>query len=212
MNWSMNWHVFKFRRIGTLLATIGAAASVTGCGRALLFAESDGVNFAIRANAASSPPLEVNFGLNRTIATVVPPNKQSSDGKATGDAVNMFAGFQVDAGLEGQKIDADVKIASQFASGRAATAVGHDPQVVAKITKIGPPTVLTFGDDGNTALLQAYLNKPGTTTIDPDHRQQILAAMKSAAGIEGISVTSFIFAKEYAAGRRLVVAALKLNE
>ena len=39
-----------------------------------------------------------------------------------------------------------------------------------------------------------------------------MAAMKSAAGVEGVSVTSFIFAKEYAAGRRLVVAALKLNE
>ena len=37
----------------------------------------------------------------------------------------MFAGFQIDAGVEAQKVDADVKIASQFASGKAATAVAR---------------------------------------------------------------------------------------
>jgi hypothetical protein len=151
----------------------------------------------------------VNFGLNRTIATVVPPNKQTPNRQATGDAVNMFAGFQVDAGVEAQKVGAEVKIDTQFASGGAATAVANDPKVVAKITNI---STLTFGDDANSALLQGFLFKPGTTTIDPDHRQQILAAMKGAAGIENVSVTSFVFAKEYAAGRRLVVAALKLSE
>jgi hypothetical protein len=179
-----------------------------------MFAESDGVNFAIRANAASSPPFEVNFGLNRTVATVVPPNKQSSDGRATGDAVNMFAGFQIDAGgVEVQKIGADVKIATQFASGRAATEVAENPQVVAKITKMGPITVsnFTFGPDANSTLLQAFLLKADKKTIDPDHHKQILAAMKNAAGVEGVSVATFMSAGDFAAERRLVVAALKLN-
>jgi hypothetical protein len=210
----MSWYALKPRQIGILLASIGAATSVAGCGRTLMFAESDGVNFAIRANAASSPPFEVNFGLNRTVATVVPPNKQSSDGRATGDAVNMFAGFQIDAGgVEVQKIGADVKIATQFASGRAATEVAENPQVVAKITKMGPITVsnFTFGPDANSTLLQAFLLKADKKTIDPDHHKQILAAMKNAAGVEGVSVATFMSAGDFAAERRLVVAALKLN-
>ena len=209
----MNRYVSLFRRIGILLATIGVAASVAGCGRTLMFAESDGVNFAVRANAASSPPFEVNFGLNRTVATVVPPNKQSSDGKATGDAVNMFGGFQIDAALEGQqKIDADVKIATQFASGKAATAVAGDPQVVAKITKFGPVTVatFTFGPDANTALLQAFLRPSGATAIDADRRKQLASAM-TGGWVDNVSMTDFLQAREMAAARRSVVAALRLG-
>ncbi|TMJ26724.1 MAG: hypothetical protein E6G95_12920, partial [Alphaproteobacteria bacterium] len=68
-----------------LLAAVGAAALLGGCGRTLVFAESDGVNLAVRTNASSNTPIEVNFGLTRTVGTIVPPAGQTG-GKPNGEA------------------------------------------------------------------------------------------------------------------------------
>lgn len=125
-----------FHQIMTLLLIVGIASTVAGCGRTLVFAERDGINLAVRANANSSPPIEVNFGLNRTIATIVPPVNESG-GKAAGEGVSMFAGFQVENNLKPAKpIDADLKIDTQFASGEAAKSVAGSPAVVASIVNV----------------------------------------------------------------------------
>jgi hypothetical protein len=78
-----------------LACTIALLFLVAGCGRTLLFGERDGFNFAIRADSASQPPLEVNFGLDRTVGTIIPAAAQV-DGRPVGEGVNMFAGFQID--------------------------------------------------------------------------------------------------------------------
>ena len=144
---------FTLRRIMTLLATAGAVASVGGCGRTLVFAESDGVNLAIRTNPSSDTPVEVNFGLNRTVGTIVPPAGQKS-GKPDGEAVNMFAGFQVDNTLDVKKVNADLQIDTQFASGRAAIAVAGQPKVVAQIVN---PNAVTFSSSASSVQLKDWL-------------------------------------------------------
>lgn len=121
-------HTLRFVKLLVLLST---AVMVAGCGKTLVFAERDGVNLAIRSNASSTPPLEVNFGLNRMIATIVPPAGESN-GKPDGEAVSMFASFQVDNTLDAKEapLKADLKISTQFASGVAAKAVASHPRTV----------------------------------------------------------------------------------
>ena len=63
---------FTLRRIMTLLATAGAVASVGGCGRTLVFAESDGVNLAIRTNPSSSICVRARpFAAKGNVATLI---------------------------------------------------------------------------------------------------------------------------------------------
>ncbi len=142
----------NLRQSLTLLAAVGAAVTVAGCGRTLVFIERDGVNLAVRASG-STPPLEVNFGLNRTVATIVPPANEK------GDAVSMFAGFQVDNTLVPTKaLDADLQIDTQFASGKAATAVASKPGVVSQIVSMRE---LTFSTSESTNQLFAWLYPGG---------------------------------------------------
>lgn len=131
---------FFLRRIITLLAVGSAAALVGGCGRTLVFAESDGINLAVRMNSTSDTPVEVNFGLNRTVATIVPPASQTKNGEPVGEAVNMFAGFEVNNNLDPnlKKVDADLTVDTQFASGAAATEVANRPEVAAQIVNLRP--------------------------------------------------------------------------
>ena len=125
---------------------IGALALVAGCQRTLLFAEHDGFNLAIRADPKQSPPFEVNLGFERAVGTIVPPTRHnSSDGSADGEAVNMFAGFQLDRGAQispttGPQVD--IRIATQFASGAAATAIAEDPNAVARIVNVRNPSAV----------------------------------------------------------------------
>jgi hypothetical protein len=137
---------FTLRQIVTLLAATGVAALVGGCGRTLLFAESDGINLAIKTNPSSSTPVEVNFGLTRTVGTIVPPaggNKEAVGGKPEGEAVNMFSGFEINNAVGPTKtidpakpIDVDLTVDTQFASGPAAKAVADKPRVVAQIVNV----------------------------------------------------------------------------
>ena len=151
-------------RLMTLLWVVGIAASVAGCGRTLAFVERDGVNLAIRVNASSSPPIEVNFGLNRTIATIVPPAGESG-GQPKGDAVSMFAGFQVDNTTDPAKpLQADLQVYTQFASGAAAISVADSPPLVASIVKTPGTTVATFSNSPSTVRLIAWLNPGGTVS------------------------------------------------
>jgi hypothetical protein len=122
----------------TFACTLALVFSVTGCGRTLVFGERDGLNFAIRADSASQPPLEVNFGLDRTVGTIIPPAAQV-DGRPVGEVVNMFAGFQIDRDDTGTPTPLGVKlrVATQFASGAAAVSIAGKPEVVNQIVSVG---------------------------------------------------------------------------
>lgn len=147
------------------LAAGGLAASVSGCGQTLVFAEREGVNFAVRTNAASSTPIEVNFGLNRQVASVVPPAGQVGD-KPDGDAVNMFAGFQVDNTLDTTKpLNANMQISTQFASGQAATAVANNAPVVAMIVDVGSGAKLAARVNAEAGVIIAAISCNGKLLV-----------------------------------------------
>lgn len=146
------------RCIVTLFLAVGIAGSVSGCGRTLVFAEREGVNFAVRASSTSASPVEVNFGLDRVIATIVPP-AGDKNGKPDGDAVSMFAGFQIDNTLDVKKpLNANMQIDTQFASGNAAIAVASKPQVVAQIVNA---RTLTYSASESSKKLSLWLNPDG---------------------------------------------------
>ncbi len=94
----------KSRIVGLILGVrcMFILVIVSGCGQTLVFAERDGVNLAVRTDATASVPLEINFGLNRVVGSIVPPVSQTATQQSQpsvrprGEAVNMFAGFQVD--------------------------------------------------------------------------------------------------------------------
>jgi hypothetical protein len=170
------------RQAATLLAAIAAAASVAGCGRTLVFAERDGVNIAIRANASSAPPIEANIGLNRTIATIVPPAGEAGN-RPDGDAVSMVAGFQIDNTLDPTApLKADLLITTQFASGNAATAVATKPTVVAAIVNPTAGAKLAAQIDAQTDVIIAAISCDGKT-IKPDLLKTLLAASGVSAGV-----------------------------
>lgn len=160
----------NLRQSLTLLAAVGAAVTVAGCGRTLVFIERDGVNLAVRASG-STPPLEVNFGLNRTVATIVPPANEK------GDAVSMFAGFQVDNTLVPTKaLDADLQIDTQFASGKAATAVASKPGVVANIVSMTAGAKIAAQTDSAIEVIIAAISCDEKKTINPALRDKLIAA------------------------------------
>ncbi|MEK7995305.1 MAG: hypothetical protein AAB403_16000 [Planctomycetota bacterium] len=160
----------NLRQSLTLLAAVGAAVTVAGCGRTLVFIERDGVNLAIRASG-STPPLEVNFGLNRTVATIVPPANEK------GDAVSMFAGFQVDNTLVPTKaLDADLQIDTQFASGKAATAVAGKPRVVALIVDTEAGAKIATEVDAAIESVIAAISCDDKKTINTDLRNRLITA------------------------------------
>ena len=150
---------FTLRRIVPLLAAVGAAALLDGCGRTLVFAESDGVNLAVRTNASSNTPIEVNFGLTRTVGTIVPPAGQTG-GKPNGEAVNMFAGFEITntPPVLTKQVDVDLTIDTQFASGAAAVKVAEDPALAAQIANLRPVPIST---SASAKELRAWLSPDG---------------------------------------------------
>ena len=192
-----------FHQMTTLLWVVGVAASVAGCGRTLAFVERDGVNLAIRANASSSPPIEVNFGLNRTVATIVPPTGQSS-GQPNGEAVSMFAGFQIqnDYDVTKQQVSADLKIDTQFASGAAAVSVASSPPLVARIVNVNSTTfqrgpafvatlpareqlVATIGGLSNDQVVVAATSMLPNLSSRPDTLRKALALQVAAIPTDG---------------------------
>jgi hypothetical protein len=164
------------RRLVTSLAAIGVAALIGGCGKTLVFAERDGVNFAVRANASSTPPIEANFGLNRTIATIVPPaGEVSGSNRPDGDAVSMFAGFQIDNTLDPKApLKADLEISTQFASGEAAKAVAGNPKVVATIVNPTAGARLAAKIDAQTDVIIGAISCDGKT-LDRNLRDKLVA-------------------------------------
>lgn len=150
-----------FRKIVTLIAVVGAAALLSGCGRTLVFAESSGVNLGIRTNASSDTPIEVNFGLRRAVGSIVPAGGKKKDGTPDGDAVSMFSGFQVNNSLVTTRpIDADLRIDTQFASGEAAVQVASKPKIVAEIVNVRSST---YSTSDSAKQFRAWLLPDGKT-------------------------------------------------
>jgi hypothetical protein len=201
------------RRMMTALAAIAVAVSVAGCGRTLVFAERSGVNIAVRANATSAPPIEANFGLNRTIATIVPPAGQVGNNRPDGDAVSMFAGFQVDNTLDPAvaPLKADLQISTQFASGNAAIEVANRPTIVAAIVNPAAGERIVARMEAQTVVIIAAISCDGKTLVT-SLRDKLSAAAGAPPGLaDQTTVEDF---KEFISDapgltRRLHTAALK---
>jgi hypothetical protein len=200
------------RRMMTSLAAIAVAVSVAGCGRTLVFAERDGVNIAVRANATSAPPIEANFGLNRTIATIVPPAGQVGNNRPDGDAVSMFAGFQVDNTLDpAAPLKADLQISTQFASGNAAIAVANNPPLVAAIVNPTAGAKLVAQMEAQTIVIIEAISCDGKTLV-VSLRDKLIAAAGAPPGLaDQATVEDFkaFISDAPALTRRLHNAALK---
>src|SRR5215831_19972727 len=68
---------------------------LSGCGHTLVFAEQTGFNLSIIAKPSEATPLNVNIGLDRTVASLVPPiHDNTPQGMVDGEGVNMLAGFK----------------------------------------------------------------------------------------------------------------------
>lgn len=194
----MSSYLLGSRRVVTLLMGFVGCALVGGCGKTLVFAERDGVNLAIRTGTATTP-LEVNFGLNRTIATIVPPAGEK-DGKPDGDAVSMFAGFQVDNTLDPKKdpLNADLRIDTQFASGSAAREVAGDPSLVAQIVS---QRSVTFSTTNSATQLRAWLKPPGSKYSE-SRAKALQAWLLKRYPPKGVRTSLFLNSDDYEADRK----------
>lgn len=125
-----------------VIATFG----LSGCGRTLVFAERDAVDIRIAASASRSPPLEVNFGIDRHVGAIVPPSQDPAaagggergrQDRTIGQAVNMFSGFRVAyVPAKAPAVFGGSQIRTQFASGAAATAIAESPNVVNAVVDV----------------------------------------------------------------------------
>lgn len=171
---------FNPRQIVVLFVAVGVTTAISGCGRTLVFAERDGVNLAVRTTG-TTPPLEVNFGLNRTIATIVPPVGDKS-GKPDGEAVSMFAGFQVDnTFVPKTALDADLQIDTQFASGKAAKEIASKPSIVADIVSMTAGARLAAQTDSAVEVVIAAMSCDEKKTIDPLLHDKLITAANAPA-------------------------------
>jgi hypothetical protein len=110
---------------------------LTGCGRTLVFAEQTGFNLSIVAKPSEATPLKVNIGLDRTVASLVPPiHENTPQGRVDGEGVNVFAGFNAHYDSATQPLAGNLRIRTQFASGQAATAIAGDPDAVARVVNV----------------------------------------------------------------------------
>jgi hypothetical protein len=110
---------------------------LTGCSRTLVYAEQTSFNLSIVAKPSEATPLNVNIGLDRTVASLVPPiHENTPQGMVDGEGVNMFAGFAVHYDPATLPFAGNLRIRTQFASGQAATTIAGDPDTVARVVNV----------------------------------------------------------------------------
>lgn len=129
---------------------------ITGCDRALVFGDRTGFNLAIRSDTVKGEPLEVNVGLRRQVVGFVPPQGRK-DGRADGEAVNMFARTDIRRTEKTTSpLDDKILIRSKFASGAAALAAENNPKAAAAIEKA--PKFVQTSDPSDQAVNTKLLN------------------------------------------------------
>jgi hypothetical protein len=170
---------------------------LAGCGRTLVFGERDGVNMAIRADAKTQPPVEVNFGLNRTVGTIVPPAGEMN-GRPAGEAISMVAGFQIERPTDidlTKPLAAHLWISTQFASGDAASTVAGNPTIVQQIVTLNGPSRPISRTPAALCLQELILQ--GSEAAKAANEDAIRKQM-TALGVPRMSVNAFAFTGEAA--------------
>ncbi len=150
------------KKIPLPLTIIFAALLLGGCNKALIYAEGTNVSIAtVRVNDDVTEPVSVNFGLDRTVAAVVPPKT------ANGEAVNMISGFMLE---NDDNFFSTLTIKTQFASGQAGLDLAiHNPQAAAQImniTSVAPDGLEIRAQKANAiAFVTASDNSAGIETV-----------------------------------------------
>jgi len=123
---------------------------LTGCGRTLVFAEQTGFNLSIIAKSSEATPLNVNIGLDRTVASLVPPiHENTPQGMVDGEGVNMLAGFkaaydrEIGVNQGAHPFSGDLRIRTQFASGQAAWLIAGNPSAVLQVVNVSGVPLFT---------------------------------------------------------------------
>jgi hypothetical protein len=149
------------------LLVLAITLALTGCGRTLVFAEQTGFNLSIIAKSSEATPLNVNIGLDRKVASLVPPiHEKTSQSEADGEGVNMFAGFKaaydpgIGANQSAQPFAGDLRIRTQFASGQAAKAIAGNPSAVLQVVNVsGEPLFIAAVVDDSTQKRKVAINQ-----------------------------------------------------
>jgi len=116
---------------------LATTLALTGCSHTLVFAEQTGFNLSVIVKPSEATPLNVNLGLDRTVASLVPPiHENTPQGVVDGEGVNMFAGFAAHYDPATQPFAGSLRIRTQFASGQAATMIAGDPNAVIRVVNV----------------------------------------------------------------------------
>src|SRR5262245_21610096 len=86
------------RRGDRAFVALFVLAFAAGCTNTLVFGERTSFNLAIHVNDNPITPLQVNAGLKRAVAGIVPPNdveKAENQAVPVGEAVSLFSGFNL---------------------------------------------------------------------------------------------------------------------
>jgi hypothetical protein len=155
----MSWRPITLRLVGPV--TLVITSVLTGCGHTLVFAEQTGFNLSIIAKPSEATPLNVNIGLDRTVASLVPPiHENTPQGGVDGEGVNMFAGFRANYDPGTQPLAGDLQIRTQFASGQAALAIAGSPPAVLQVVNVsGVPLFTGVVVDDTTQQRKVKINR-----------------------------------------------------
>jgi len=155
----LSLHPTTSSRAGPLALVITLV--LTGCGRTLVFAEQTGFNLSIVVKSSEATPLNVNIGLDRTVASLVPPiHDNTPQGRVDGEGVNMFAGFAAHYDSATQPLAGNLRIRTQFASGEASTVIAEDPDAVLQVVNVsGAPLFTAVVVDEATEKRKVAINK-----------------------------------------------------
>lgn len=128
----------------------------SGCGNTLLYSEGTGFNLGIKVNDHPSTPIDVNFGLERELAGVIPAKGNiETDAYSvkgpSGEAASLISGFDLryvnDQGEVIKKpFGGTLKIRTQFVSGKAATTIAGGKkatQSLKAITTLRSPVIVS---------------------------------------------------------------------
>ena len=166
------------------IAFVLIGVSLAGCSDTLVFMERTSVSIAsVNLNENAGEPLELNFGLRRSIVTFAPPvggvEILERELVPEGDAVSMLSGFQLAYYRpDDESISADLSIATQFVSGRAASSLAMSPKATGELLDV--EFLVPVDDELQKRRVEAYQFLGEDVTSD----QQAIDALAVAIGEE----------------------------